>query len=338
MDISNQEMDLVNKYLSGSLSEEENLALLNWISQSKENERFLHQLKDLYEVTSWKKYFKEARTEDGWENLFQHITQGKQPEAEKGIKRLGMSSWFRYAAVFLIGILSSALVSMVYTRMFPQTKEISFTEMVTEKGEKSKLMLPDGTEVWLNSASSIKYSSDYGSKNRNIEMTGEAYFHVKKNQDLPFLVEADGFHVQALGTKFVVSSYRSEKELYAVLLEGKISFEQEKTMEKHILQPHQKITFSKQTKQTKITDEESTDYYINWKNGEIRFQDQTFEDIAQKLERSFNMHIVFENEKIKKTVYTGTFYGYEKVDVILKVFQKNKHFDYQIKKDTIYIK
>jgi len=338
MDLSNLEIELVNKYLTKTLSEEETLLLLNWINQSKENETFLHNLKDLYEVVSWEKNFADAKTEDGWNELMKHISKQKNEKSARKTRWLNTGNWYKYAAVFVIGIISTALISMVYTKMYTPLKTPTFTEMVTEKGEKSKLMLPDGTEVWLNSASSIRYSSDYGSGNRNIEMTGEAYFHVKKNAQLPFLVEADGFHVQALGTKFVVSSYESDKELFAVLVEGKISFEDEKTLEKHILAPKQKITFTKETKQTKITNEVSTDYYINWKNGEIRFEDQTFEEIATKLERSFNMKIVFQNQKIKKTIYTGTFYGYEKVDVILKVFQKNKYFDYKIKKDTIYIK
>jgi len=339
MDLNDLEIDLLNKYLRGNLSEEESLMLLQWMNQSKENDRLLHTLKDLYEAGAWKKYFEEAKTNDGWNNLKHHINkhniekeQAKRPRFQIIAKELQ-----KYAAVFILGVLSTALIYYFVSNRNQFTPKLNYTVMSTDKAEKSQIILPDSTRVWLNSESSIRYSSDYGYKNREIELIGEAYFEVKKNPELQFVVQAERFHVKALGTKFSVSSYESDNELYAVLVEGKISFSEVNSKQEIILKPNQKVTFSKSDSKLAVTDV-STSFYTSWLKGEIRFMDESFEDIALKLERHFNMNIVFENEKIKTTLYTGTFYNYEKVDIILKIFQKNKYFNYEIKKDTIYIK
>ncbi len=339
MDLSNLSVELLNNYLTGNLTEEEGQLLLQWMYQSKENEQLLHNLKDLYDAGAWKKYFDEAKTDEGWNNLKRYINKknDEKDQTRRSRFRISARELQKIAAVFILGVISAALISYYFLSPKQVESALTYTVMNTEKGEKSQLLLPDSTKVWLNSASSISYSSEYGSKNRKIELNGEAYFEVRKNTELPFTVEADGFKVRALGTKFSVSSYPSENELYAVLVEGKVSFTRDDDSAQVILKPNQKATYLKSTSEISVSDV-STDFYTSWRYGEIRFRDQTFEEIAKKLERHFNMNIVFQNQKIKKTLYTGTFYNYEKVDIILKIFQKNKYFNYEIKKDSIYIK
>jgi ferric-dicitrate binding protein FerR (iron transport regulator) len=129
-------------------------------------------------------------------------------------------SWFRFfrAAAVAAGLVAAVLLGWhIADLRKPET-----FEMVAERGQKSSLTLPDGSKVWLNSASKLTYTSDYNSKDRNIILDGEAFFDVARNENLPFIVHANGMAVQALGTKFNVKAYSDETEVTAILVEGSV--------------------------------------------------------------------------------------------------------------------
>jgi transmembrane sensor len=336
MENMNIDPELINKYLDGNLNEEENLLILSWINSSKENEQFLFQIKDLYDAGQWKKYFAQARTAEGWNELLQQIRNENTIERQSTDKLRFLLPLQRYAAVFLVGVLLTALA--MYGLMGNKFQFADHTTLVsTGKGEKSQVTLPDGTKVWLNSASQIAYKTNFGSLNRDIELEGEAFFDVTKNPRLPFKVKADKFIVKALGTKFLVSAYPADDNLYAVLSEGSISFAKGEKSGELVLKPNQMVTYSKTYDGVSLSDV-VPELYTSWRIGEVRFLNQTFEEVAKRLERQFNVKFVFVNQKVKQVIFTGTFYNYEKIDVILNVFQTNTHFKYEIRKDTIYIK
>lgn len=329
MDENLFDIELIARCLSGNASEVEKQELLSWMNQSRENEAFYFSLKDLYEAGNWNRLKQEAKTSEAWSQLRAKI-QAKPQEVNRKPKLY--LELVKYAAVFAVGALSIF--------MFKSGKEsIQNTEnkIVTGIGERTQMVLPDGTRVWVNSCSSVKYLSDYGARNRDIYLDGEAFFKVTKNQKLPFVVHTSGFNIRALGTSFNVSSYNNDTELSAVLLEGSISFGKGQDEKPAVLVPGEKISFSRATNSTKVekVDPES---YIAWSTGESRFENLTLGQIIKKLQRNYNVTFILDNEKIRNTHFTGTFRNYESLDQILKVISINANLTCKLVKDTVYMK
>ena len=137
-----------------------------------------------------------------WERLFSSIE--KKTISKMKTRRLFLQ-YMKYAAAVLLGIGIS--LSTLYLTNQENLSTVGNYKLVTSKGEKSYLQLPDGTRVWLNSCTTLEYAENYGHSNRSIYLDGEAYFEVAKNKDLPFVVKANGIDVKAIGTAFNVSAY-----------------------------------------------------------------------------------------------------------------------------------
>lgn len=169
-----------------------------------------------------------------------------------------------------------------------------------EKGQKANVVLPDGSKVWVNSDSRLIYGSRFTSKERILELEGEAYFEVAPDKDRPFIVETNDLAVRALGTSFNVKSYEEEKDISTVLMTGKV--EVSSSYDRLVLNPNERIVFDKQTGHMEKSSVENAEEYINWKFNELTFKGETFENIVHTLERYYNTRIVFESESLKNIV------------------------------------
>lgn len=327
MDEQNLNTELITKCLSKTATEAEKQELWNWICLSRENEDFYFRMKDLYEAGNWKSLKIEAQTPRSWEQLKDKIQNEQKETAPKYIRLLQV---LKYAAVLIIGVVISAM-------FFQKNTNTDLTNnIVTGIGERTQVVLPDGTRIWVNSCSSVSYSYDYGTNSRNVYLKGEAYFQVAKNKELPFIVHSSGMRIQALGTSFNVSAYDNDGELSAVLLEGSISFKQSDGNEE-VLTPGQKLTFSKASQKTAI-EQVNAEAYVAWSHGETRFEHLKMEEITKRLQRIYHVTFVLDNEKIKNMHFTGTFRNYESLDQILKVINTNTNLDIKVVRDTVYMK
>lgn len=133
------------------------------------------------------------------------------------------------------------------------TTETGTYKLVTLKGEKSYLQLPDGTKVWLNSCTTIQYAEDYGRSNRNIHLSGEAYFEVARNEKKPFIVKANGIDVKALGTAFNISAYPEDTQLITTLFSGKVAVQPTLTKQQIMLAPNQVAIYYKSRNKIEVT-------------------------------------------------------------------------------------
>ena len=236
-----------------------------------------------------------------WERLFSSIE--KKTISKMKTRRLFLQ-YMKYAAAVLLGIGIS--LSTLYLTNQENLSTVGNYKLVTSKGEKSYLQLPDGTKVWLNSCTTLEYAENYGHSNRNIYLDGEAYFEVAKNKDLPFVVKANGIDVKAIGTAFNVSAYMEDSQLTTTLFNGKVA-----------VQP----TLTKQ-----------------WRGGFLSFEMMYLQDITKLLERNYNVVFRYENQGIKKLRFSGSFRNNEDLSEILNVIKTNTGIRYQILKDTIVIK
>ena len=169
--------------------------------------------------------------------------------------------------------------------------EAVFNSMSTPKGRQYNLTLPDGTQVWLNSESSIRYPTVFNGKQRRVEVTGEAYFSVSRNNKMPFIVNVDRqADIQVLGTEFNVNSYDNEASINTTLLEGSVRVKANKLSQ--ILAPGQQAQIS-QDKKIRLVKEVDIDKVIAWKNGYFDFNDADLHEIMRQLERWYDIEVVY---------------------------------------------
>ena len=176
-------------------------------------------------------------------------------------------------------------------------------EIVAERGQKSSVTLPDGSCVMINSASTISYTSDYNVKERNVFLSGEAYFDVASNADIPFVVHADKVSVTALGTEFNIKAYAEDPYVVTTLVEGSVRTEAGTQYE--LLTRAQEASYNKEADVLLAYDVKDISRAVPWIRNELLFENESLADIAVTLERMYNVTIVFEDEAAKGYSYTG---------------------------------
>lgn len=205
-------------------------------------------------------------------------------------------------------------------------------------GKKFEVQLSDGTIVHLNSGTSLKYPVQFlKNQNRQVYLTGEAYFEVTKDKARPFTVKTDEINVEVLGTKFNINAYGEDVTSDVVLVEGKVSLYKGKKENKKLVFLTPGLKGSSQIGQQRITKESvNTDYYTAWIKGSLVFKNASFNDIIKKLERNYNVTIINKNKSLGKEIFNARFDN-ESIEVVLKYLSDSYAIDYKIKEDEITI-
>ena len=215
----------------------------------------------------------------------------------------------RVAAVLILPLMVLSIL-FINEKLKLATKDNLYTEVSVSPGSKLRTVLPDGTEVWLNSGSTLKYPQSFSNKNRQAILTGEAYFNVISDLLHPFVVKTEGLELKVIGTSFNVMAYPEEKNISVTLEEGKISIENpcsgKKISRLCFLEPKEQIVFQKETGTAKITTV-NTDQFTSWKDGKLIFRNNSLNFIFNHLERWYNADIeIVGDEKLPQTPYTLT--------------------------------
>lgn len=267
-----------------------------------------------------------------WERLFSSI----EKKTISKMKTRGLFlQYMKYAAAVVLGIGIS--LSTLYLTNQESLSTVGNYKLVTSKGEKSYLQLPDGTRVWLNSCTTLEYAENYGYSNRSIYLDGEAYFEVAKNKDLPFVVKANGIDVKAIGTAFNVSAYMEDSQLTTTLFNGKVAVQPTLTKQEVLLEPNQVAVYDKSRNKIEVVPYDKK-LFAQWRGGFLSFEMMYLQDITKLLERNYNVVFRYENQGIKKLRFSGSFRNNEDLSEILNVIKTNTGIRYQILKDTIVIK
>jgi ferric-dicitrate binding protein FerR (iron transport regulator) len=202
----------------------------------------------------------------------------------------------------------------------------------TPVGGQFQVTLPDGSKVWLNAATILKYPSRFASNERSVEVNGEAYFEVAKNEKLPFrVVLSDSSNVTVLGTHFNVMSYNTEPEREVTLLEGSISVSKSNNVKKLEPGTQARIKENEITKRTGIDTEE----IVGWKNGLFVFHDASIESIMHQIERWYDAKVVYQGEI--KQLFNATILRSEPLTKLLRLLELNGYVHFKIENKTIYV-
>jgi len=217
--------------------------------------------------------------------------------------------------------------------------ELVYNTLKIPYGKKFEVQLSDGTVIHLNAGTSLRYPVQFvKNKNREVYLTGEAYFDVSKDKMHPFTVNTKEINVEVLGTKFDVDTYDDNISTDVVLVEGKVSlYKYEKNNQNQVyLTPGLKGSNAKG--QVAITKEEvNTDYYTAWVQGSLVFKNASFNSIIKKLERHYNVTFINQNKALGKEIFNARFDN-EPIETVLKYFSDSYAIDYKIDQDKITIK
>lgn len=229
--------------------------------------------------------------------------------------------------------------SLVYSTIKTAVSEIRYHTLEIPLGKTFRIQLSDGTLVWLNAGSSLRFPVNFTQqmKNRIVELKGEAFFEVAKNKDKPFIVSTPEIKVKVLGTRFNVSAYEEDKNIKTTLVEGAVSiFDANDLSKNSVLKPKYQTVFHKSSGEMK-TQEVSVEKYIAWIDNRLYFENDPFAEITKQIERSYNVKIINHNNELKNIRFTGEF-DIEDVNEIFKTFATNTPFTYTITKNEITIK
>lgn len=304
---------IITKYLEGRASDEEQKELLTWL-RNKENSIDFNSFK-----LEWKKGLNKEQLPEGskgsW-NLIQDHLLHKSYNGWQSTRKINI--FFRYAAILFFVISVGSAFFFISNSRF-QTP-VFYTSVVAENGQISKVELPDGSEVWLNSGSELSYSNLYAAENRKLNLNGEAYFQVNKNDEMPFVVCNGELRVKVLGTKFNVSAYNETETIEVVLETGKVELlSSEVESFQYTLNPGDRAIFNKTDRRLNVG-VVNTAKYTSWKDGMIHIYDQTLEELAKRLEKRYNQKIIY-SEEIKDFHFTFTIKN-ESLDEIIELMEK----------------
>jgi transmembrane sensor len=209
----------------------------------------------------------------------------------------------------------------------------------TPKGKKQHLLLEDGTEVWLNANSVLKYEKNFADQAiREVYLEGEAFFDVTHDEKRPFIVRTSGLAIRVLGTTFNVRSYAEDHVVETTLVDGKVTIASgsEDRMEPVTLLPNQQALFSKNSKTMALEAAVNTENYIAWRNGWMIFDDKPFRYIKETLERWYDVSIVMEDENSLSCSFSAKFQD-KTLQEVLEIFKMTESISYRIVGNQVFI-
>jgi len=181
---------------------------------------------------------------------------------------------------------------LAYHALHEKPTDIYFNTLTTQKGNQYQLVLPDGSKVWLNAASSITYPTAFVGAARKVTITGEAYFEVVKNDRMPFMVQEGSTLVQVLGTHFNMNGYDDEPLVKTTLLEGAVRVSKDDAT--GLLAPGQQAVAIKTGHDIRVLNDADIEEVMAWKNGQFIFKDATIDQVMHEVARWYNVEVAYD--------------------------------------------
>lgn len=325
--INKLDEELMARFLMGECSEEELRRVNAWLDESGEHARELFRVEEIYHLGRTDESADAKKTEKAEKQLFKRL---KQEEAKR-YKVRRMYTWMRYAAM-LIGIF---FISGLSYHIYQTHNEANALVAVTARDEVKELMLPDGTKVWLNKHTTLKYPRDFSDKTRSVYMEGEAYFEVKRNKEKPFLVRSEAMQVRVLGTVFNMKSDKTNRSAVATLIKGEIEVKGNHDEGMIVLAPGQKAELNAVSRRLVV---KQVDTGIeNWHNNQFVFEKADIFTIARTLENSYGVRIILAPDMNSTKTYSGTLMKKKGVEEMLNQIKNVIPVEYKIVGNSVFL-
>lgn len=347
--------DLITRYFNNEASISDKDTLMTWLEESPKNAKEFERLQALWILSS------AIRTDDEETNIALKRFRKRVAKPETPIYMLVLSKvpvFVRYAAVVLLAV----SITLWFSEKPIKNTGITgaYFETYVPIKQKSQITLPDGTKIWLNSDTRIRYAANFGQEEiREVFLSGEAYFEVAKNPDQPFYVHTDKLDVNVTGTIFNLRCYPDDENVETALVEGKVTLVnvEGNEDEEYELKPNQRAVFRKSAQNVKIENlktgkddmplpgknvskdlSQHIEAIVSWKDEKLVFENEPFPMLVTRLERWFNVKISVMDEELKKSHYTGKFINNETLEQVLNVIGETAEVKIEQKNNEITIK
>ena len=336
MEEENKHIDeLIANYLTEGLDKNALDELKTWIAASAENQQYFICQREIWFSAVSREAASVYDKDKAFENFRNRVESQKEIQSTSR-RGFSLSALWRYAAVVAIII---AVGCISYWQGEVNVKD-TFADISVEAplGSKTKLYLPDGTLVWLNAGSRMTYSQGFGVDNRKVELEGEGYFEVKRNEKIPFFVKTKDLQLQVLGTKFNCRDYPEDHEVVVSLLEGKVGLNNLLREEKEaVLSPDERAVLNKANGLLTVESVTASNA-SQWTDGYLFFDEELLPDIAKELERSYNVKIHIANDSLKTFRFYGNFVRREQnIQEVLEALASTEKMQYKIEERNITI-
>jgi transmembrane sensor len=309
---------LIAKLFSGNISPDERKILSGWLNDQPDNKVYFNQMQNIWQVSHPAFDPETINVANAEQVVLKKI-------GEKRRQRLPLLVWFqRVAAVIILPLIAFSVY--LYLKQSTITPETAYQEVFSPNGVRSIINLPDGSKVWLNSGSKLKFPVAFTDGERDVFLSGEAYFEVHADKRNPFIVETKNLKVKATGTAFNVEAYSLDTIVSVTLVHGKVNVKMSNS-EKIDLTPNQKLSFHPHLKNYSLAD---IDPYKTcaWKDGVLAFRDDRLDYVFKKISQMYNVDIDIKNSEIASQLYRATFQG-ESLDEILKLLKLSAPIHYK---------
>lgn len=316
----------IARFLLKDLTRKEEEDLNQWKSTSNENASFVELLQAFWNHSVQEKPYEELNS--ARERLNVRINTKEQ----KSTRRTILIRLSRIAAIFILVVSVSGLSIYIGSKIgnFNQ----NWVEVSTESGQQSKVTLPDGTLVWLNAETTIRYQQN--TDVRKVNLSGEGYFEVMHSSSHPFIVEVGNTSIKVLGTKFNVWHYPDSKITAASLLSGKITLTVNETGEEVELVPGERVIYQSEQKLLSKS-EYKVQNEILWKQGILYFEKKPFNDLIHELERYYGVKFNYNPEVFNNIHYSGSIDNLE-INKVLEFIKLTIPINYEVNNRTIELK
>lgn len=321
--------NILIKYLDGTLPEDERSQVDDWAAESPENAKLLEQVYFTLQVTD---RLRVMETVDPEMALIRFKSRIRREKKHVSLHR-SYQLLQRVAAVLFIPV----LVLSAYLFMQMGKERVRIVEVRTNPGVVSTFELPDGSKVWLNAGSSLKYPENFWPECRHVELTGQGYFEVAKNPDKPFIVQVDpAYSVQVLGTRFDVSAYADDDVVSTTLVEGSVQLNISQAggkMIHQLLKPDEKADFTKTGGKLCITSVNAGNN-VAWRNGEIIFKNTPMDQVLKTLRRHYNVKFNVKDPEVLSAIITARFKN-EQLPQVMEYIKLASDIKFKIDKPVI---
>lgn len=315
-------LEIIYEALTGNITKDDIEKLEGWRLQSVENNAFYEEAVVFFEMME----FGQQLGENEIEAAYQEFLSKKEVKVVPLYKRI----------LPHISVAAALLLAFFIGQYIAELRSNAAVETVfaVDKGSKSKTILPDGTEVWLNSATNLKVSRNFGTKDRRVKLEGEAFFDVAHDKERPFIVETSSLDVKVHGTSFNLSSYPKE-ETRVALFKGSVELVSVNG-QSVMMKPDEVIAYRPETGKFHLINETLEKEYA-WRDSKFIFRNERFEQIVSRLERVFNVDISVMNRGVLSKKFTGDFVQNEPLSEILGIMSKVGGFSFKTKGRQIMI-
>lgn len=310
--------ELIIRYLSQEVNQEDRARLGDWLEADPQHLLYFQQMSNTWYAAN------PPFSPESIDIEKAHTKFLRQTKANLSGFSLFLKYWQRAAAILLLPLL--VFFSYLFIDNKSQPIPESFQEVTTPYGTQSKLNLPDGSVVWLNGGSTLRYPLFFEKGKRNVQLMGEAYFEVQSDNENPFVVEVGDLWVRATGTAFNIEAFGKDSVISVTMTEGVVDI-RIGNKNPFVLKPGERMRYDQRLAKVEILKTDPYKWYA-WKDGLLVFRDDPLAYVFKKVGQTFNVDIAVKDTGIARHLYRATFEN-ESLDEILKLLQLSAPITYR---------